>query len=831
MPSRVWRAFRNMAHARKRQPRAYRRRLALLVALAMCLGAGQTIEPIGTLSAPSPNPPTVLNLSIVRAEKAAVLLRALYPHATVKVDRDANAVIVIASPAELAGLRLVIAGIDVKDPTATVVDGAQLHTARPEEFIRRLGSVFPKARFAAAPNNTIVIASSATDMAQIKAIISAIDTPPASPTPKPVYPVQIVHVLQADPRVVARAIARSIPDLHVAVSGTDILVSGPPDQANDAKTAVALLDHPGANAAFPKVYRLHFVDASSVAALFARSLANTDIQVDKDLNTITVVATPSVQDRVADAIGQLDVSPSTPASSGSPGGGSQDTEVVVLKAATPAVNTGGNGGATSTSAADIAQSVSQALASTAPDLKIIVHPNSTRLILTGSPYSIQLAKDLIAKLDVAEPLVELDTQVFEIDEGVQKQLGLKFPTAALTTTFSEVTPAPSASGSTPAILGLQALTRTPLSLQAELDFLVSTNRARILENPRITTFSGRTASLRAGETVNVLTTTGGGTGTVATTQIQSFQTGVTLDITPVVNTDNYVTLTLHPSVNSEAGISAAGIPNIQTRDTTTTVGLHDGETLAVGGLIEDTDTRTVTKIPLLGDLPLIGRLFQDVGTTRARNELVVTVTPHILHSGLPTTIDSSQLLTPPPAAQLPAIDSSATLPPRSHREVSLAAPTSGATPVASATTPLPYQTAPPPGSVMPVPSAIPSPVNSAFAQTNVFTYGSPPPNNYADPTQASQIFYVQVKPTVVRNGQVISISVVTTSNVSSVTFGSSSTANQASLGSIGSGKWQGTLTFNSSSLSGQGGNITMNVTATTSSGSSVSISVPLSVNI
>ena len=132
---------------------------------------------------------------------------------------------------------------------------------------------------------------------------------------------------------------------------------------------------------------------------------------------------------------------------------------------------------------------------------------------------------------------------------------------------------------------------------------------------------------------------------------------------------------------------------------------------------------------------------------------------------------------------------------------------------------------------MPVPSAIPSPVNSAFAQTNVFTYGSPPPNNYADPTQASQIFYVQVKPTVVRNGQVISISVVTTSNVSSVTFGSSSTANQASLGSIGSGKWQGTLTFNSSSLSGQGGNITMNVTATTSSGSSVSISVPLSVNI
>jgi type IV pilus assembly protein PilQ len=202
--------------------------------------------------------------------------------------------------------------------------------------------------------------------------------------------------------------------------------------------------------------------------------------------------------------------------------------------------------------------------------------------LTVNARSIQLAKQLIAQLDVAEPLVELDTEVLEIDEGVQKQLGFKFPTPVLSTTYSELQPAASDSGSG-RLLALQPLTRTPLTLGAELDFLVSTNKARILEDPRITTFSGRTASLHAGETVNNLTTTGGGTGTVATTQVQSFQTGVTLDITPVVNADDYITVTLHPSINSEAGISAAGVPNIQTRDTTTTVGLHDGETIVVGG--------------------------------------------------------------------------------------------------------------------------------------------------------------------------------------------------------------------------------------------------------
>ena len=462
--------------------------------------------------------------------------------------------------------------------------------------------------------------------------------------------------------------------------------------------------------------------------------------------------------------------------------------------------------------------VPQAVGAQAVDLKIIVHPNSTRLILTGSSYSVGLAKDLIAKLDVAEPLVELDTEVYEVDEGSQKQLGLKFPTAALSTTYSELTPQPNASGVSSPINGLQPLGRTPLSLQAQLDFLVSTNHARILEDPRITTFSGRTASLRAGETVNVLTTAGGGSGTVATTQIQSFQTGVTLDITPVVNTNDYVTVTLHPSVNTEAGISDAGVPNIQNRDTTTTVGLHDGETIVVGGLIEDTNSRTVQKIPILGDLPLIGRLFQDVGASHTRNELIVTVTPHILKDGFRAGIINRDLPAVPSGAPLPRLAAEATLPPkRSHAEnVPSPMPVAPQAPLIASETPLPRP--------IPTPAALPS----AFSQTNVFTYGSPPPNNYADASQAPQLFFVQAKPTVVRVGQLVTISAVTTSNVSSLTFGSSAADNRQSLGAIGTGKWQGTVTVNPLGTALGSSNVTMFLTATTFSGATVSQQIPFS---
>jgi type II secretory pathway component GspD/PulD (secretin) len=635
-----------------------------------------------------------------------------------------------------------------------------------------------------------------------------------------------VRVVNGNATSIARAVAHAMPGLQVAVSGAHVVLSGPPDDVAHAKDLVTQLDQPPLGMAYSNVYRLRFVDAGSVARLLQHSFRGLDIEVDKELNAITAFASTPEQARIADAVAQLDVAPAGAPGAPPDAGGTPGTEVITLRAAVP-----GASGAASTSAADIAQTVLAALSGSAPDLKITVHPNSTRLVLTGSPYSLSLAKNLIAQLDVAEPLVVLDTEVLEVDENVQKQLGLKFPTAALSTTYSELTPATAANGQAGQLLSLQPLTRTPLTLGAELDFLITTNKARILEDPRITTFSGRTASLRAGETVNILTTTGGGTGTVATTQVQSFQTGVTLDITPVVNTDDYVTVTLHPSVNTEAGISSAGVPNIQTRDTTTTVGLHDGETIVVGGLIEDTDSRNVQKIPFLGDLPLIGRFFQDVGINHTRNELIVTVTPHIVHPGSNGSFGPPSPLGVPTPQPLPTLEPEATLPPVSR------VPHPRRTPIVVANnTPAPDATpalAPTPaGSATPIAGAsakTPQPVPSAFGQTNVFTFGAAPANNYADPSQPPQIFFVQAQPTVIRNGQSLTISAITTTNVATLEFGASPVATQASLARIGAGQWQSTFNFSVAGLPANAGNVSLVLIATTNLGATTTVKIPFSV--
>jgi hypothetical protein len=117
---------------------------------------------------------------------------------------------------------------------------------------------------------------------------------------------------------------------------------------------------------------------------------------------------------------------------------------------------------------------------------------------------------------------------------------------------------------------------------------------------------------------------------------------------------------------------------------------------------------------------------------------------------------------------------------------------------------------------------------TAFSQTNVYTFGQAPQNNYAAPNAAPQIFYVQVAPSVVRNGQQMTISAITTTNVAKLTFGPNAIVPLATLQSIGPGQWQAQFPFSPAGLPMGQGNVTMALTATTGIGSTVSLPIPLS---
>jgi hypothetical protein len=273
-------------------------------------------------------------------------------------------------------------------------------------------------------------------------------------------------------------------------------------------------------------------------------------------------------------------------------------------------------------------------------------------------------------------------------------------------------------------------------------------------------------------------------------------------------------------VNSLIGTNA-GVPEISTRDTQTTVHLQDDETLVIGGLIQENDTRTTTKLPILGDLPLVGRVFRNDNLQGQRNELIIVVTPHIVKRGASTLPGPAMNAIPTPAP-LP------TLPPNTH----LPSP-SGQLPDRRATAHIPAspQTTTPLASATPSGLALSSPVPiaqpTAFAQTNVFTFGAAPQSNFARPTDPVQIFYATLSPTVVSNGTPVHAAVVTTSNANSVRLQVGTQS--INFARTGPGQWQAAFPFPLGAVPVGQSAVTLSLVASRSDGTSATVPIPVNI--
>jgi type IV pilus assembly protein PilQ len=110
-------------------------------------------------------------------------------------------------------------------------------------------------------------------------------------------------------------------------------------------------------------------------------------------------------------------------------------------------------------------------------------------------------------------------------------------------------------------------------------------------------------------------------------------TGIILKVTPTINSDGRISMKINPSVSQPSATVASvagGAPGIDTRSADTNVIVRNGETIVIGGLIHDTQSEAVFKVPILGDIPLLGYLFKKKSMSRTRMELLIFVTPRIL---------------------------------------------------------------------------------------------------------------------------------------------------------------------------------------------------------
>lgn len=158
-----------------------------------------------------------------------------------------------------------------------------------------------------------------------------------------------------------------------------------------------------------------------------------------------------------------------------------------------------------------------------------------------------------------------------------------------------------------------------------LNALTTTSKAKLLSRPSIMTMSGETATIRIGGEIpyRVLDNNGN-----ASTEFKDY--GIILRFKPVVDQKGRILSSVYTEVSSMSGESVDGNPILDTRSANTNVILEDGYTMVIGGLMDSSERKSVSKIPLLGDIPILGEFFKYTSKTKDDQELVILVTPYIV---------------------------------------------------------------------------------------------------------------------------------------------------------------------------------------------------------
>ena len=248
-----------------------------------------------------------------------------------------------------------------------------------------------------------------------------------------------------------------------------------------------------------------------------------------------------------------------------------------------------------------------------------VNEGKNAVILSAPTEVLAKFREDIKQFDVPASQIMIDVIMVEFTDEAAKELGFDFlwsnsgKSGGSSTTTGEVI--------------FRTLTSLPKEFTSSIKALVEERKARVHANPRIATISGQKATIFVGRQRYLrqpVEISGGGS-------LNFIDAGIKLDMTPWTGgKESIITeISTEVSVMSDPD-PVTGLPEKSTRQANTQVRVLDGETIIIGGLVQDELQLTRTKIPVLGDLPLLGNLFRGVVRNNMKTELVIFITPHIL---------------------------------------------------------------------------------------------------------------------------------------------------------------------------------------------------------
>jgi len=280
------------------------------------------------------------------------------------------------------------------------------------------------------------------------------------------------------------------------------------------------------------------------------------------------------------------------------------------------------------------------------------------LIVVDYPQNIETIRKLIEKLDVETPQVLIDAKIVETSKDTQDVLGTEWN---LQGAFSGSPVSMDTVYSTSGEISYGVLSFDGIS---GLWQRISEDKANnVLSDARLMTLDNETARIHVGETipvgVNSLAASAGGSVAVGTTGVEEWDVGVSVNVTPHVLDSNVIMMHVMPEVSnvkefsSLGGTGASDAPITTERTVDTNIMIRSGETIVIGGLVQDSDTERKTKVPVLGELPVVGSLFRKKELVKTKTNLIIFITARLMELRSRPPVTGNEL-TPPMSTTDPA---------------------------------------------------------------------------------------------------------------------------------------------------------------------------------
>ena len=287
-------------------------------------------------------------------------------------------------------------------------------------------------------------------------------------------------------------------------------------------------------------------------------------------------------------------------------------------------------------AAEMADNGSVSNNAAEPMMKIVADDTKNSLLIMANDRDYQRVLRVVQGLDVVASQVLIEAVIAEVTLNDDLQFGLQWQFAkngTPTATFSNAL----TGGVAAAFPGFNYAVNTA-NIAATLSALNALTHVNIISTPSLMVLDNKTARLQIGDQVPITTQTATSTVTAQTAIVNSItmqDTGVILAVTPRINESGRVQLDIEQEVSSVVKTTTSNIdsPTIQQRRVKTTVVVSDGEVLALGGMIQDSASKSSNQLPILGDIPGLGAAFSNRKDSVQKTELVILITPKVVRDG------------------------------------------------------------------------------------------------------------------------------------------------------------------------------------------------------